>query len=134
MSEESQKPKAQCIIEGCVNDVKTRGLCSSCYTGASKAVKGGTVTWDRLVGLELALASRQGSNAKLFDKALAGRLDSSVGAPNEAPSDGTEPDGDEPDSNEPEVAQVPDAENPPVKPGEGAVAGKPVLPWAANKK
>lgn len=64
----------KCIIEGCERTSKTRGLCKTCYTSASNAVKRGKVTsWEFLEenGLALPAAGQQQST---FSTALTKKL------------------------------------------------------------
>lgn len=43
-----KEPKV-CLIEGCVREVVTRGLCNLCYQTARKYVLRGGTSWEQLV-------------------------------------------------------------------------------------
>ena len=58
----------ECLVPGCTNEAKSRGLCGNCYTAARNAVKGGKTTWEKLekAGLALASSRQESAFAKAF--------------------------------------------------------------------
>jgi hypothetical protein len=71
----------KCLIEGCERKVRSRGLCSCCYTAAKNAVKVGKTTWEELERRGLSLPSTGvGGHVGAFTKALAASRDGDTAA------------------------------------------------------
>jgi hypothetical protein len=63
------KPKATppliCVIDGCGQRAKWRGLCKSCYQTAADNIRGQRATWTEFESLGLALQPTYGRTAPL---------------------------------------------------------------------
>ena|GEM_PF-5191264 len=106
------KRKPQCLTPGCDQVGGTRGLCHRCYSAAQTMVKNGTLAWEKLVKLGLALHSRRESGTrKLFRDAVAQALQGNPpGRPAEAPAPESAPE------QPPESAPEKSSEKPTVPP------------------
>jgi hypothetical protein len=51
--------KKTCIIRGCKNPIRARGLCTGCHAAALALVRGRQTTWEELEELNLAVSKRQ---------------------------------------------------------------------------
>jgi len=55
MNEVRHCERPKCLVEGCDEPKKCRGLCAACYSIARLRVNSGLVTWSDLVSMGLAL-------------------------------------------------------------------------------
>lgn len=67
------------MTEGCTHKVKTRGVCTKCYSTLRVLIQKGKITWDGAVAAKLCLAAGEGSNLSPIQAAIhaaeeAGRL------------------------------------------------------------
>ena len=64
--------KSKCIIRGCHDPVKSRGLCDTCLTAAKREVKKGETTWEELYQRKLAIPPGERGRPKsaAFHRAL----------------------------------------------------------------
>lgn len=66
----------ECMTDDCGKEMKSRGLCFSCYKRAEKMVKAGEVTWEQLEELGLCTPPQRirAEGGHPFDKALRAKL------------------------------------------------------------
>ena len=62
------------MVPGCKQPVRSRGLCSGCYTRAMRLIRLGRTSWDKLVALGVALPPYPGEGRSKFGKFLASKL------------------------------------------------------------
>lgn len=68
--EEAKKSAVQCCVPNCEGVAVTRGLCSRCYSAASKLVGTGEVTWESLEKRGFAKPSKRDPASNKFLEAL----------------------------------------------------------------
>lgn len=52
-SEPKSDPKPQCLIDGCEEEARWKGICGRCYHQAKTLIKEGKTTWEELADLRL---------------------------------------------------------------------------------
>ena len=67
---EPQQNGVECLVPGCKNEAKSRGLCGNCYTAARNAVAHEKTSWEALeeAGLALPSSREQSAFAAAFEK------------------------------------------------------------------
>ena len=61
----------RCLIDGCEQEAKSRGLCTNCYQLARLQVRANKVTWEQLEQMGLAVSSTHaGDSMSKFQRAL----------------------------------------------------------------
>jgi len=67
MKKNKDKELGPCIVSGCDNDVRTRGMCGSCYSSALKLIRDGETSWENLKDMCLATEPYQSRSSHFRD-------------------------------------------------------------------
>lgn len=102
------KQVATCMTEGCSGKVKTRGVCTKCYSTLRVYVQKGKLTWDGAVAAGLCLGSGEGSNLSPIQAALAAAEEKGLVLQESMPTPQVDPDQEPPvEPAQPAVPQAP---------------------------
>lgn len=64
MAKKPAAPKPKCLVRGCKEPRRTRGMCEGCYHSALSMVKSGEKTWDDFIKAGEALPPKKAKAPK----------------------------------------------------------------------